>query len=297
VNDFVIEANELYKSYKGRPALSGFDLQVRAGSVFGFLGRNGAGKTTTIKLLMGLLKPDSGMARVFGSPVTDARQSIGVRRRIGFVTEDKELYPYMTVEQMIRFTRAFFPRWRDDLEKRYLRMFELPLRKKVPALSKGMRSKLMLLLAMSHGAELLILDEPGDGIDPAAQEDILRELVALAASEGTTIFFSSHQLSEVEQIADHICIIDAGRAIVAGSLDDLKCQYQRLHVILDRELPAPVQWVEGAEHVHQDGRTISILASRNIDNLLEQARSLPGASVEQFPVNLKEIFLEHVRTN
>ena len=203
----------------------------------------------------------------------------------------------MTVEQIVRFTRSFFPKWRLDLEKRYLKLFDLPPNRKISDLSKGMRSKLMLLLAISHGAELLILDEPTEGLDPVAVEDMLRELVAISAGEGTTIFFSSHQLEEVEQIADRVCIIDHGAAVVTGSLDDLKTQYQRLRVVFGEELRAPIQWGEGAEHVRQDGRTVDILASRNVEAIINQARSLPGASVERFPVTLKEIFLEHVRSN
>jgi ABC-2 type transport system ATP-binding protein len=297
MRDFVIETDGLCKTFKGLAALRGLDLRVPAGSIFGFLGRNGAGKTTTIKLLMGMLKPDAGIATIFGLPVSDPTASIEARRRIGFVTEEKELYPYMTVDQIIRFTRPFFPAWRSDLEQRYLKMFELPPKRKVADLSKGMRSKLMLLLAISHGAELLILDEPSDGLDPAAVEDVLRELVALAASEGITIFFSSHQLTEVEQIADHISIVDHGKAIVGDSLDDLKARYRRLHIVFENEPTFPVRWVEGAEHVRQEGRSVSILASRNVEQLLQQARSIPGTCVEQFPVTLKEIFLEHVRSN
>jgi ABC-2 type transport system ATP-binding protein len=295
--DAVIETQGLQKSFKGHEALTALNLNVPAGSIYGFLGRNGAGKTTTIKLLMGFLKPNSGTARVFGLAATDAFASVEIRRRVGFVTEDKDLYPYMTVQQIIRFTRSFFPRWRDDLHQRYLKLFDLPPKRKISALSKGMRSKLMLLLAISHGAELLILDEPADGLDPVAVEDMLRELVALAAAEGTTIFFSSHHLEEVEQIADHVCIIDRGAAIVSGSLDDLKAQYQRLRIVLGEDLQAPVQWLDGAERVRQEGRTVEILASRNLDAILNQARSLPGASVECFPVTLKEIFMEHARRN
>ena len=295
--DYIIETTQLSKSFKGQPALRGLDLRVPSGSIFGFLGRNGAGKTTTIKTLMGLLRSDSGSACVFGIPVSDADRSIEIRRRIGFVTEDKELYPYMTVEQIIRFTRPFFPKWRSDLEQRYLKMFELPPNKKIPDLSKGMRSKLMLLLAISRGAELLILDEPTDGLDPAATEDVLRELVAIAASEGTTMFFSSHQLSEVELIADHIGIIDRGKMIVAGALDDMKAQYQRLQIVFTNSVQAPAHWVDGVEHVRQEGRVLSILASHNVDAIVEQARSLPGSAVERYPVTLKEIFLEHVRGN
>jgi ABC-2 type transport system ATP-binding protein len=297
MSEFVIETNQLRKSFNGRAALNGLDLKVPAGSIFGFLGRNGAGKTTTIKLLMGMLRWDAGEAQVFGLPVSDPSAAMEARKRIGFVTEDKELYPYMTVEQIIRFTRPFFPKWRDDLEQRYRKMFDLQPGVKIPDLSKGMRSKLMLLLAISRGAELLILDEPTDGLDPAAVEDVLRELVTLSASEGMSIFFSSHQLAEVEQIADHVSIIDHGKAIIGDSLDELKGRYRWLHIVFENEPREPVSWPAGVEHMRQEGRTVSIMASRNVQEIREQAQSIPGTVVEQFPVTLKEIFLEHVRNN
>lgn len=297
MSDFVIETQELRKSFKGHAALRGLDLRVPAGSIFGFLGRNGAGKTTTIKTLLGLLRADTGSAQVFGAPVTDADSAAGVRRRIGFVTEDKELYPYMTVEQIIRFTRPFFPKWRRDLEQRYLEMFELPRGRRIPDLSKGMRSKLMLLLAICRGAELLILDEPTDGLDPAATEDVLRELVAFSAASEVTIFFSSHQLSEVELIADHIGIVAHGRMVAAGCLDDMKSRYQRIQVVLADGAEAPGRWPEGAEAIRREGRVVSMFCSGNAEAIVEQARSIPGARVEQYPMALKEIFLEHVRSN
>jgi ABC-2 type transport system ATP-binding protein len=297
MTDFIIETSGLRKSFKGCPALQGLDLRVPTGSIFGFLGRNGAGKTTTIKTLLGLLHSDSGSAHVFGIPVADADRSIEIRRRIGFVTEDKELYPYMTVEQIIRFTRPFFPRWRDDLVRRYLDMFDLPPKRTIPDLSKGMRSKLMLLLAISRGADLLVLDEPTDGLDPAATENVLRELVAVAAESGTTMFFSSHQLAEVELIADQIGIIDRGRMVATGSLDDMKARYQRIHVTLADTAKLPTHWVDGVVSARQEGRVVTILASHNADAIAEQAQALTGATVERFPVGLKEIFLEQVRSN
>lgn len=295
MTDLIIQTSQLTRSFGDKQALCGLDLCVPAGSIFGFLGRNGAGKTTTIKTLMGLLRSDSGTAEVFGIPVADADRSIEIRRRIGFVTEDKELYPYMTVEQIIAFTRPFFPKWQRDLERRYLEMFDLPLNRKIPDLSKGMRSKLMLLLAICRGADLLILDEPTDGLDPAAIEDVMRELVAIAASSEVTMFFSSHQLSEVDRIADHIGIIDRGKMIVTGSLDDLKANYQRLQIVLADSTPSSIRWPKGVESVHQEGRVVSLLASHNTDAIVAEVRSIPGATVEQFPVTLKEIFLEHVR--
>jgi ABC-2 type transport system ATP-binding protein len=296
MTDFVIQMAGLRRGFGSNMAVDGLDLRVPKGSIFGFLGRNGAGKTTTIRLLLGFLKSGGGEARVFNEVVTGPEGNADLRQRIGYVSESKYLYPYMTVQQIIRFTRPFFPKWRRDLEHRYMDMFNLPPNREIKALSKGMRTSLMLLLAMSHGAELLILDEPIEGLDPAVIETLLKELVGLPASEGTTIFFSSHQLAEVEQIADHVAIIDHGRRVVGGALDDLKVQYQRLRIVFERE-PTPISWPPGADHVCQDGRTVSILASRNVDAIVEQARSLPGASVERFPVSLKEIFLEHVRSN
>ena len=295
--EWVIETQDLRKTFGKQSAVDGLNLQVPRGSIYGFLGKNGAGKTTTIELLLNIVRPSGGQASVFGIPVTDLARSTEIRQRVGFVSEDKGLYPYMTVGQMIRFTRPFFPGWRDDLERRYLELFNLPLKKKVGDLSKGMGSKLMLLLAVARGADLLILDEPTDGLDPAAVEEVLRELVSLAALNGTTIFFSSHQLPEVEQIAEHVCIIDRGKAVVAGALDELKAQYQRIQVVVDRELDEPVRWVDGVVKVRQEGRMFSLLVSRNVEAILAQIRSLPGASTEQFPVSLKEIFLESVRTN
>jgi len=295
MSEFVIEIAALQKSFKGNLALDGLDLRVPAGSIFGFLGKNGAGKTTTMKLLLGLIRPSSGVVRVFGWDASDPAASIQIRSRVGFVTEDKELYPYMTVEQIIRFTRSLFPKWSIELERHYLEVFELPLKRKIPALSKGMRSKLMLLLAACRSAELLILDEPTEGLDPAATEDLLRELVTISITQGTTIFFSSHQLAEVDQIADHVAIIDRGRTVLEGALDDLKVRYERLQVVFEAYSAVPVRWVDGAESVRREGRMVSILASRNVEAILEQARSIPGASVERLPVTLKDIFLEHVR--
>ena len=169
-----IETLNLSKSFGGTAAVRGLNLAVPRGSICGFLGRNGAGKTTALKMLLGMQRPDSGEGRVLGCPIDTAAGSLAIRRRAAFVSEGKELYPYMTVEQMIRFTRSFFPGWRHDLERRYRELFDLPPKVGVPALSKGMRTKLFLLLAMARGSELLLLDEPTEGLDPAMIEDVLQ---------------------------------------------------------------------------------------------------------------------------
>jgi len=240
--------------------------------------------------------PSCGNAMVLGESIRDTSASVEVRRRIGFVSEDKRLYHYMTVEQMIRFTRSFFPGWRDDLERQLLRQFELPLPRKTGHLSKGMRTKLALLLALCRGAELLILDEPTEGLDPVATEEILQLLTKMAA-DGLTIFFSSHQIAEVEQIADRVAIINDGSLIVQESLDSLKERYRRIQLLFDREAPRNSFTIPGIETARADGRAVSLLASSNIDEIVRIAQSLDPVSLEVTGVNLKEIFLECVRAN
>jgi ABC-2 type transport system ATP-binding protein len=290
----IIETADLRKRYDDVEAVRGLYLQVPAGSIFGFLGRNGAGKTTTIKVLLGMVRPTSGHARVFGLAADAQDTSVEIRRRTGFVSDEKDLYDYMTVEQMIRFTAPFFPRWRVDLEQRYLRMFELPPDRKIKALSRGTRTKLALLLALCRGAELLILDEPTSGLDPAMTEEVLQALVAHVGGEGMTVFFSSHQIAEVDQIADRVAIIDRGRAVVTGALDDLRENFRRIQLVFDGDAPEPAFRAPGVERVWRKGRVLTVLSSEGAERILEEARALGPVSVDVVPVTLKEIFLETV---
>jgi ABC-2 type transport system ATP-binding protein len=290
----LIETHSLTKKYGRVAAVRSLDLEMPAGSICGFLGKNGSGKSTTIKMLLGMTWPSAGDAAVLGHSIRDARASVEVRRRIGFVSEDKRLYHYMTVEQMIRFTRSFFPKWRDDLEQQLLRQFQLPVERKTGHLSKGMRTKLALLLALCRQAELLILDEPTEGLDPVATEQILR-LLAKMAADGASIFFSSHQIVEIEQIADRVAIINDGTLVVQESLDHLKERYRRVQLLFDRDAPQDSLKIPGVEASHADGRSMSLLASSNIDEIVRIAKSLQPVSVEVTGVNLKEIFLECAR--
>jgi ABC-2 type transport system ATP-binding protein len=290
---FVIDTADLRKQYGAVEALRGLTLRVPAGSIYGFLGRNGAGKTTTIKVLLGMARATSGSARLFGAAVESA-QAVDSRRRIGFVSDEKDLYDYMTAGEMIRFTAAFFPRWRTDLEQRYLRAFEVPVDRKIKALSRGTRTKLALLLALCRGAELLILDEPTSGLDPAMTEEVLQALVAHVASEEMTVFFSSHQIGEVDQIADRVAIVDRGRVAVSGELDDLRERYRRVQVVFEHDAPDAAFRAPGAGRVRRQGRVLTVLASDDADAVVQEARALNPISVDVLPVTLKEIFLETV---
>jgi ABC-2 type transport system ATP-binding protein len=291
---FVIETVELRKTYDGVEALRGLNLQVPAGSIFGFLGRNGAGKTTAMKVLVGMARPTSGDARVFGLRPGSPDEGVDIRRRAAFVSEDKSLYDAMNVDAMIRFTASFFPRWRADLEQRYLRTFELPRRAAVKTLSRGMRTKLALLLALCRGAELLVLDEPSSGLDPAITEQVLQALIAHVAGEGMTVFFSSHQIADVDQIADHIAIIDRGRVVVSGALDDLRRDFRRLRLVFDSDAPDAPFRAPGIAHVRRAGRVLTLLTTAGTEQVVDEARALAPASMDILPVTLKEIFRETV---
>ncbi len=290
----VIETIELAKSYKKHQAVRGLNLSVQAGSVCAFLGQNGAGKSSTIKMLLGLIHPTSGSGSIFGHRIDKESDSLLIRQKVAFVAEDKRLYDYMSVSQIIRFTKSFFPGWDHALEARLVEQFELPPERKVRQLSKGMRTKLALLLGFARGCELLILDEPTEGLDPVAIEDVLQIVVSLAA-QGTTIFFSSHQIAEVEQVADHVLMIDRGKLVLDAPMDRVKEQYRHIQAVF----PEPVEErdfrLPGIEKVSVAGRTVSFVASHNVDSIVEHARMLHAGSVDVLPISLKEIFLEKVK--
>jgi len=200
----------------------------------------------------------------------------------------------MTVREIIAFTRRFFPTWRVETETRLLTDFELPLNSKISALSKGMRTKLGLLLNLCRHSEFLILDEPSEGLDPVMAEQMLQSLVQQAA-DGTTIFFSSHQVAELEQIADHIIAIEKGRVILEGSLDHLRQKCRRVNLVFDDPPPPEAFRRDGVDRVVVQGRTISILASRNVDEITALGPLLGAKSVDVHFVGLKELFLEKVK--
>jgi len=175
-------------------------------------------------------------------------------------------------------------------------MFELPGDRKVGALSRGTRAKLARLLALCRGAELLVLDEPTSGLDPAVSEEVLQALVSHVAGEALTVFLSSHRIAEVDQIADHVAIVDRGRAVVAGTLDDLRDRYRRIQLVFDGDAPEPSFRAGCVVRAQRRGRVLTIISNGGAEPILDEARALRPVSVDVLPVTLKEIFLETVRT-
>jgi ABC-2 type transport system ATP-binding protein len=289
----VIRTRGLTKYYGGFEAVKDLSLTVERGSITGFLGQNGAGKSSTLKMLLGIMKPSAGGGEVLGHDIADPAASVEMRRRTAYVAEDKRLYDYMTVRQIIRFTRAFYPGWRGDLEASLLDDFRLPLDRPIGKLSKGMRTQTALLLAFCRGSELLILDEPTEGLDPVVTERVLQLTVA-AAADGATIFFSSHQISEVEQVADRVLIIDRGRLVLDTTTDAVKEEFRRIRIVCDAPEVIDLTGLGGVVDARHEGRAFSVIASQGIAAIAARLEAATGERAEVLPVTLKEVLLERV---
>src|SRR3954469_14371670 len=212
--------DRLPRRFGPKLALDGVNLRVPRGAVFGLVGANGAGKTTLIKHLLGLLKPQAGTVRVFGAdPVADP---VGVLSRIGYLSEDNDLPGWMRIDELMRYTEAFFPNWDRAYAERLRRDFALEPHAKVKHLSRGQRSRAGLVAALAYRPDLLVLDEPSSGLDPIVRRDILGAVIRTVAHEGRTVLFSSHLLEEVEQVADHVTMINRGKIVLSAPLEDIR---------------------------------------------------------------------------
>lgn len=292
--DYVIETRDLCKQFRTVQAVSGLNLRIARNQVTGFLGRNGAGKSTTIKMLLGMTHPTSGSGLLLGRSITDPKENREARREVAYCGEDKQLYAYMAVQQLIRFTASFYPDWRGEVASRLLDQFQLPPGRKVKALSKGMRTKLALLLALARRPSLLILDEPTEGLDPVAIEELLQTLSGLPA-DGTSVFFSSHQIAEVERIADRVCIIDRGRLAVDLSLDEIRQDHRRITLSFSCQPPEHLFNMPEVQSIEASGRQMVLVSSHGAESIVERARDVQAVVVDVAPITLRELFLETVQ--
>src|SRR3954462_5700517 len=224
--DCVIAVDRLTRRFGPKVALNEVSLHVPPGAVFGLVGANGAGKTTLIRHLLGLLKPQAGTVRVFGAdPVADP---VGVLSRIGYLSEDNDLPGWMSVDELMRYSRAFYPNWDDQYARELRAAFSLEPGARIKTLSKGQKARAGLLVALAYRPELLVLDEPSSGLDPIVRRDILRAIVRTIADEGRPVLFSSHLLDEVERISDRVAMLKEGRILFTGELDEIKQTHHRL---------------------------------------------------------------------
>ncbi|WP_027964920.1 ABC transporter ATP-binding protein [Halalkalibacillus halophilus] len=221
MEDAVIFSN-VNKSYQGFQ-IKDLSLSVKKGYITGFIGPNGAGKTTTIKLMLNLLEQDSGAIKVFGDDYSNHQKDI--RQRIGFIYADHQLYEHLTIKKMKKIIAPFYSKWDDDVFAYYMKRLDLPWNRKIKYLSKGMTTKLSIAIALSHHADLMILDEPTSGLDPISRREIIDILTDVIQDEEKTIFFSTHIISDIEQIADYITLINDGRIILNEDKETMKEQH------------------------------------------------------------------------
>jgi ABC-2 type transport system ATP-binding protein len=294
MSELAITTDALTKTYGGTRVVDGVSLNVHQGGIYGFLGRNGAGKTTTIRMLLGLARPTAGSARLLGfNAGWDSKSDqIAILQRTAFVSQKKTLYASWTAADLVRYTRGYYPTWSDSAVEKYASALEISMNKPFGKLSQGNQTKICLLLALAQGADLLILDEPTVGLDPVVIDQLLRILVEDVASEGRTIFFSSHQLSEVEQIADWVGVIDEGRLLLESRLEDIKSEYR----LITAAGAAP-----GAERssdvlsVVAEGNFHKYVVTRNAEAFARELSRNGAAITSISPLSLREIFLELVR--
>ncbi len=293
MNGSVIRVRDLTKTYGRQTALDGVSFEVPAGVVFALLGENGAGKSTTIQCLLGLAEAERGTAEVLG--LHSAVSGLEIRRRVGYVAERPALYEWMTVDELGWFAAGFYPGNTQGKYRELAAQFQLDLRKKIRQLSKGMRAKVALSLAMMHDPELLVLDEPTSGLDPLVRREFLESMVDVAAS-GKTVFLSSHQIHEVERVADIVAILHQGKLVALEPLEDLKREIREVtcHVEEGRPLPDLISGELLASR--QRGRHCQWLVRGLPDEALQHLRQFPGVSnVEVRTPSLEEIFVAYLR--
>ena len=224
MSDPVIAITNLTRRFGATIALDGVTLAMPRGAVYGLVGANGAGKTTLIRHILGLLRAEHGSVRVFGlDPVADP---VGVLSRIGYLSEENDLPGWMRVDQLLRYSRAFYPSWDDAYAEELRQAFALDSSAKVKSLSKGQKARAGLIVALAHRPDLLVLDEPSSGLDPIVRRDILGAVIRTTAQEGRTVLFSSHLLEEVEQVADHVTMINRGQIVLSASLDSIRASHR-----------------------------------------------------------------------
>ena len=289
-----IAATGLSKDYGSGRGLFALDLEVEPGEIFGFLGPNGAGKSTTMRLLLDLIRPTSGSARVLG---LDTRtESLEIRRRVGFLPGDLALHPKLTgralLDHLAQLRGGVDPRVRDSLAERFDADLDRPIRQ----LSTGNRQKLGLIQAFMHEPELLILDEPIAGLDPLVQQSFHAFLGEVSA-EGRTVFLSSHTLSEVERVTHRLAILRRGRLVVVDSLENLRrVAVQRLEIEFGDDVdPAEFRALPGVAEVDASGRTLTIGFEGSADAVVKVAAAHEVVAIRPREGDLEDIFLRYFR--
>ena len=293
----VIDTQGLTRRFRKTVAVKDLSLEVPAGSIFALLGPNGAGKTTLIKMVMNMVRPSGGSATILG---TDSlRLGPPQLERIGYVSENQELPEWMTVQELIDYCRPFYPAWDDDLCRRLIRQFNLPLARKLKTFSRGMKVKAALLSSLSYRPELMILDEPFTGLDALVRDELIRGLLEVTDQDERTIFIASHDIDEVERLADWVGVIHKGEMQLSEPAASLRARFRQCEATLEQGQEVPEELPETWLLVQRAGQVLRFVDSRFRNGTGEEEFRglLPGIrDLSANSMSLKEIFLALART-
>lgn len=284
-----IETEGLTKRYGDTQALSDLSIAVGPGEIFGFLGPNGAGKTTTIRLLMDLIRPTAGSARVLGHDISSS--SIEVRRRVGYLPGELALYERLTARETFSFLGSLRNGVPQQRVEELSDLLELDLDRPIRDLSKGNKQKVGLVQAFMHDPEVLILDEPTSGLDPLVQRHIHR-LLREAKSDGRTVFLSSHVLHEVEEIADRVAIIRRGELVAVESMDDLRAKaLSEIEVRFGSDVPIEeLERLPSVRETDYSNRIGRFKIEGSVDGFVKALANYEVLTLTSFQADLDEIF-------
>ena len=270
-----------------RIAVDGLDMHVQSGGVTGLLGPNGSGKTTTVKILLGLMKPTSGHAAVFGRDAW--RESFDIRSRVAYVPAERTVFDWMPVGKFLEGIARLTKRWDAQYADRLMRRWEIDNRTKLGQLSTGTRSKVLLIAALAQRADILLLDEPTTGLDPAATDDVLGELVGFAA-DGTTIVLLTHLIDAVDRICDRVTIMSSGRALLTSDLEDLRSSWAMIDVTGDSRPDDMHRWAEVTSATKRDEYT-RLLVHQQPAAVVDRLRLMGAEIASVHPLTLREVYL------
>ena len=288
----VISTRHLSKTFLSSEAVLDLSLEVPAGSIFGYLGPNGAGKTTTIKTLMNIFVPSFGYATVLG---LDSRRLSPERlQQIGYVSENQELPGWMSVDYYLDYCRAFYPGWDAALCDALVKQFDLPRKQGLKQLSRGMRMKAALVSAIAYRPQLLILDEPFTGLDPLVRDELVEGILGISADHGWTVFVSSHDLAEIENLVTHVAYLDRGRLQFSEELASLQVRFREVEVTSDGPPQAPATWPETWLKPETSSAVVRFVVTDYAeDRTPQQVRSMFPAcrDLSLRPMSLRSIFI------
>ncbi|QJE94410.1 ABC transporter ATP-binding protein [Luteolibacter luteus] len=294
----MITIRNLRKRFRSHEALRGVNLDIPEGKVTAFLGPNGAGKTTTIKCALNFMERDEGDVSVMGC---DARKLAKPEwQRIGYVSENRRLPEWLTVPKLMDYLRPMYgSRWDRDFEKTMIRDFQLPLKTRLSAMSRGQRMKAALLAALAYRPQLVVLDEPFSGLDPLVRDEFLSGLLEMTEAEGWTVWISSHDIEEVERFADRVAIIDDGRVDLQEEVDSLQGRFRNVELWFDGETALPDELPSCWLNAKTTGRTITFSDAGYDESSSRDLypRIFPGCRRQEVDrMTLREVFVALARS-